>query len=320
MKWIGKVQAEGNTCDNMWMLTLTYRDSDSPDSIVLRYPPIQRMFKRMRESGLKFRYFICGEYGGQKARAHWHAIIFWQGDPPDAEFSVNQYEWPYWPEGYTYIEQVRDVTHAGTYVAKYMLKDDQAIVRASTRPALGEIYLLEYAQKRAIDGKPLFGEYVTYTTGAYAKTGGLFQYHMDKASRLPAKMAEIYLKTWAQHRPNQTLQYHPNTQEYFDEIALDLDFSLPQNQAVRTYLDRHYGHEVRHIRSVVETHPDGWLTVYTPTFVAVEKRNIKGEIVWHAVIVRSRENHKAEPDEFLRNRVKRIIATAPSRLQRIETC
>lgn len=38
---------------------------------------VQDFFKRLRKnSGRKFRYYVCGEYGPQTQRSHYHAIIF----------------------------------------------------------------------------------------------------------------------------------------------------------------------------------------------------------------------------------------------------
>lgn len=314
--WIGKVQAEGVNAEEMWMVTLTYADSDADDSVILNYRPVQRFWKRLRKEGYQFRFFIVGEYGGQKMRSHWHAIIFWEGKPPAAEFSTKRYNWPHWPEGFSFIEKVRNLTYAGAYVAKYLLKDDKAVVRASTNPSLGEKYLMQYARNRALDGKPLFGEHVTYTTGAYAKTGELFQYHLDKACRLPAKMAQEYLRYWAKIRPNQPLQYHPSTQEYFDEIGLDMDYSEPQNRHLAEYFERHYPVEISPIRHHVETYDNGFQVIYVRGYLTVEKRDSKGKIAWAAV--HHRENTKdVSPAPIDRLQAKRIIERSPRRLLRV---
>lgn len=57
-------------------LTLTYDDNHLPVDRQIDKRHLQLFFKRLRKSGLKFRYFACGEYGSQTRRPHYHAIIF----------------------------------------------------------------------------------------------------------------------------------------------------------------------------------------------------------------------------------------------------
>ena len=45
--------------------------------MVLRYDHVQKFFKRLRKNtGVKFQYAVCGEYGGTYSRPHYHYIIF----------------------------------------------------------------------------------------------------------------------------------------------------------------------------------------------------------------------------------------------------
>lgn len=49
--------------------------------LVLRKSHLQKFFKRLRKNtGIKFKYFACGEYGHKFGRPHYH-IIFWSDDP-----------------------------------------------------------------------------------------------------------------------------------------------------------------------------------------------------------------------------------------------
>lgn len=66
---------------HLFMLTLTYNEEMLPRIDYLGYQlnfadfcDIQKMFKRIRARGYKFRYFIVSEYGKHR-RAHFHAII-----------------------------------------------------------------------------------------------------------------------------------------------------------------------------------------------------------------------------------------------------
>lgn len=57
--------------NNCW-LTLTYKTD--PCSIAKR--DLQIFFKRLRNTGAKFSYFACGEYGDKLSRPHYHICLF----------------------------------------------------------------------------------------------------------------------------------------------------------------------------------------------------------------------------------------------------
>lgn len=56
-------------------VTLTYDSEFYPGELVPA--DLSSFIKRLRKnSGLKFRYFACGEYGSKRGRAHYHLILF----------------------------------------------------------------------------------------------------------------------------------------------------------------------------------------------------------------------------------------------------
>lgn len=57
-------------------VTVTYDEKHMPEHGSLRLDDLQRFFKRLRKAGLKFRYYACGEYGGQTKRPHYHILFF----------------------------------------------------------------------------------------------------------------------------------------------------------------------------------------------------------------------------------------------------
>lgn len=62
-----------------------------PTPILLRKDHLQKFFKRLRKNtGAKFQYFACGEYGGTYGRPHFHYIMW--SDKPISESSVS-YSW-----------------------------------------------------------------------------------------------------------------------------------------------------------------------------------------------------------------------------------
>lgn len=59
-------------------VTLTYDDRHLPVNGSLHYPDVQKFFRRLRKAfpGVKVRYYVVGEYGGETDRPHYHALLF----------------------------------------------------------------------------------------------------------------------------------------------------------------------------------------------------------------------------------------------------
>lgn len=151
-------------------VTFTYDDQHMPvDGKVSKYEA-QCILKRMRNHGLKFRYMLCGEYGGVTKRPHYHALIFGQDFRDDAvplgvsARQVDQYSSrvidKVWDKGFHVIEDVNAA--ACFYVAGYLLKnndEDDSFLLASRKPYIGHGWLSRFADHISqqgfvtIDGK-----------------------------------------------------------------------------------------------------------------------------------------------------------------------
>jgi len=57
-------------------VTLTYDDKHIPEHGSLDYRHLQLLWKRLRNDGLKFKYYAVGEYGDSTQRPHYHACVF----------------------------------------------------------------------------------------------------------------------------------------------------------------------------------------------------------------------------------------------------
>lgn len=110
-------------------ITLTFAPEHLPKNHSISKEDLQKFFKRLRKNtGIKLRYFACGEYGEKNNRPHYHAIIFGY-DFPDKYLhtKVNDnllYRSPTlekaWPFGHSLIG---DVTfESAAYVARYVMK------------------------------------------------------------------------------------------------------------------------------------------------------------------------------------------------------
>ena len=84
--WVGRNIAESQTAKAASVVSLTYGrdrstgDVDHMQAAVLTYSDVQKMLKHLRVDGYPVRYFVAGEYGSRNGRAHWHVILYWQGN------------------------------------------------------------------------------------------------------------------------------------------------------------------------------------------------------------------------------------------------
>lgn len=79
--WFTRLHYEAIESNFVAFCTLTYDDKNLPkgqNSVVLNFKDTQKYFKRVRKrfKGVKFKYFLCGEYGEKRHRPHYHFILF----------------------------------------------------------------------------------------------------------------------------------------------------------------------------------------------------------------------------------------------------
>ena len=151
---IGRCIAETHSSAGALSVTLTYGDGDIAKAAILYYPDFQGMMKRLRAAGYKVRYIVTGEYGSRKGRAHWHAILFFEGKVPDVELE-KRIDWKPWGHGYAWFE--KPDYKAFRYVLKYVLKDQQQQVAVgklamSKKPPLGHKYFEQLAERYVKQG------------------------------------------------------------------------------------------------------------------------------------------------------------------------
>jgi len=112
-------------------ITLTYSDQDVPVDYSVKLDHFQKFMKRLRKSlePKKIRFFACGEYGEEKLRPHYHALIFNHQFPDlkfrrhnkngDALFTSDALA-AVWPLGF---HEIGHVTYKSAgYCARYCLK------------------------------------------------------------------------------------------------------------------------------------------------------------------------------------------------------
>lgn len=137
--WASRCMNEMQQHDESCFITLTYDDEHLPYNLSL--PSVderkegkadfQKFFRDLRYaiSPAKIKYFLCGEYGDESWRPHYHAIIFGYAFPDRVQVQAQDVSNPYfisptlsglWPYGYHIIAEANFDTAA--YVARYCTK------------------------------------------------------------------------------------------------------------------------------------------------------------------------------------------------------
>lgn len=115
--------------DENCFITLTYNDDKIPEGETLEYRDYQLFMKSLRKKlRTPVRFFMCGEYGSQTRRPHYHAILFGHA------FREDRYPWKksntsqlwrsptleqLWTHGDSNIGEV--TFESAAYVARYVV-------------------------------------------------------------------------------------------------------------------------------------------------------------------------------------------------------
>lgn len=128
-QWAVRILHETKCHEQNCFLTLTYDDAHLPRDRSLDYSVFQKFMKRFRKRiGVPVRFYMCGEYGEQFDRPHYHACIFGYDFPDKVVFSETRGNelWTspllesLWPYGFSTVGAV--TFESAAYVARYCVK------------------------------------------------------------------------------------------------------------------------------------------------------------------------------------------------------
>jgi len=286
-QWVGRILAEMQTCQETWFTTHTYGGGyENGEAYWIDYADIQKMFKRLRKDGYKFKYIAVGEYGEKRSRGHFHLMLFWQSDPPPVSEMNERIQFEYWPHGYSQIEYPRSGQGSAAYIMDYMNKANlkEAVMKYSKNPMLGSEYLQEYARKTAREGLALFAQGDRFTIpGNLNRNGEMFYYAVGRTTGIYPKMMEAYLEEWAIHRPDQRLPTSEDLTDYILEAS--------QNPERWPAVTQRYFENIYDISAVADHEEAYYIVTHyckgnvtfsnDPTFVLAEIIDQHGERIWH---------------------------------------
>ncbi|WNK13067.1 MAG: replication initiator protein [Microvirus sp.] len=137
LHWAVRCQHEASLYQNNCFITLTYNNQHLPQGGTLIKADFQKFMKRLRKCyGEGIRYYMCGEYGSEYSRPHYHALLFnfnfsdreyWKRSGSGEKLYVSQNLDKLWtkPEtgksmGYSSIGNA--TFESAAYVARYITK------------------------------------------------------------------------------------------------------------------------------------------------------------------------------------------------------
>lgn len=148
-RWVARLMMEHQTSDSSVFLTLTFDDDHLPNPPYVSKRDLQLFFKRLRKliSPRKIRYYACAEYGEERGRPHYHAIVY--GLSLKDRDVVNSA----WGQGFTSLDKVElgSIAYVAGYVSKKFIHTkefettgevkEKEFALMSRRPALGSGFI-----------------------------------------------------------------------------------------------------------------------------------------------------------------------------------
>lgn len=122
-----RIGHEAQLYDASVCATLTYDDAHMPASLSLEYRHFQLFLKRLRkrvegaDRRRPIRFFMCGEYGTESQRPHYHAILFNAWFPDQrlyGRYYRSELATEIWQNGHVVLDRVTPAV--ASYVAGYV--------------------------------------------------------------------------------------------------------------------------------------------------------------------------------------------------------
>mgnify|MGYP000359182587 CR=1 FL=1 len=156
LAWATRCVHEASLYDDNCFLTLTYDDEHLPVDGSLVPSHFTDFMKRLRRrlEPRKVRYYMCGEYGDENGRPHYHALIFnydfpdkvaWGKSRGGDVISVSAGLSSVWTKGFSTIGDVTfsSAAYVARYIAKKVTGDKASEHYQSVNPVTGEIFEVE---------------------------------------------------------------------------------------------------------------------------------------------------------------------------------
>lgn len=148
--WCLRIYHEIEYSSSAYFLTLTYSDEHLPKDGQLVKEDLQLFFRLLRRKNPGIRYFAVGEYGTEKGRPHYHAVVF---NLVDLDLVTNTWNKGFVTGSQAYMGRIR-------YMVSYMALPNDSDTHTikpfrimSRRPGIGSGYLDKKKDDFTVDEK-----------------------------------------------------------------------------------------------------------------------------------------------------------------------
>lgn len=158
-EWASRCMMELEEAKKAVFITLTFDDFHFGSKNEIDKRDLQLFFKRLRHLVGSFRYFACGEYGGQSGRKHYHAILFGlgledlaiSGCVRDGEkpLYLSDFIMQAWPFGFSSVGEAdfASILYVARYGQKSLEEKKGGFLMMSRRPGLGVSYFKKHLEE-----------------------------------------------------------------------------------------------------------------------------------------------------------------------------
>lgn len=128
-QWAMRCMHEASMHEKNAYVTLTYNDFNLPPKRSLDYTDFQGFMRRLRYEYGKVRFYMCGEYGEENWRPHFHACLFgldfddkvyFRKSPSGHDLFRSRRLEALWPYGFSSVGAV--TFESAAYIARYIMK------------------------------------------------------------------------------------------------------------------------------------------------------------------------------------------------------
>lgn len=213
--WARRVVLEAKKHEKNCFITLTYNDANLPEGASVCKRSAQLFMKKLRKAiaPIKVRYFLCGEYGAEKNRPHYHAILFGYDFEDKRYFSTDRrgnpiYRSPLleklWTYGFSSVGDRLDFETA-KYCAKYMQADCREFERIGLKPPFT---LMSRRPGLALDVIPdsvmKYGD--LYMDGKRCIAPRAFRKKAKELAPIDMETGEVLYPSWTDYKPDYTIK------------------------------------------------------------------------------------------------------------------
>lgn len=159
-EWATRIMHEAKEHDSNCFVTLTYDDHHLPSPPSLNHKHFQLFMRYLRRKYPGVRYFMCGEYGENTKRPHYHAALFGIDFLHDRKHCGGMEERAIynsatlsalWPYGHSVIGSL--TRESASYISRYIVQ--KKFVSRFSPPEIRDYYkMLDFSTGEIIDRQP----------------------------------------------------------------------------------------------------------------------------------------------------------------------